>query len=99
MGAAGDVPAPRAAAAAYPRYDAGYTPVTGGYAPVQGVAQPGEPEVPAVVNEGISGQRVSPFATMQDVPAQTAPAEPERRDDSRYPRYFMDGIPAYMRRK
>ncbi len=91
--------APRAAAAAYPRYDAGYTPVTGGYAPVQGVAQPGEPEVPAFVNEGISGQRVSPFATMQDVPAQSAPAEPERRDDARSPRSFMDGIPAYMRRK
>ena len=90
--------APRAAAA-YPRYDTGYTPVTGGYAPVQGVAQPGEPEVPAFVNEGVNGQRLSPFATMQDVPAQNAPAEPERRDDARSPRSFMDGIPAYMRRK
>ena len=90
--------APRAAAA-YPRYDTGYTPVTGGYTPVQGVAQPGEPEVPAFVNEGVNGQRLSPFATMQDVPAQNAPAEPERRDDARSPRSFMDGIPAYMRRK
>ena len=90
--------APRAAAA-YPRYDTGYTPVTGGYTPVQSVAQPGEPEVPAFVNEGVNGQRLSPFATMQDGPAQNAPAEPERRDDARSPRSFMDGIPAYMRRK
>ena len=90
--------APRAAAA-YPRYDTGYTPVTGGYAPVQGVAQPGEPEVPAFVNEGVGGQRLSPFATMPEVPAQSTPTEPERRDDARSPRSFMDGIPAYMRRK
>lgn len=86
-------------ASAYPRYDMGYTPVTGGYAPAQGVSQPSEPEVPAFVNEGVGGQRLSPFATMQDVPAQSAPAEPERRDDVRSPHSFMDGIPAYMRRK
>lgn len=90
--------APRANA--YTRYDAGYTPVMGGYTPVQGVAQPGEPEVPAFVNEGMGGQRVSPFAAMQDVPQQSAPAaEPERREEARSPRSFMDGIPAYMRRK
>ena len=54
----------------YTRYDPAYQPVTGGYAaPQQGVV-PGEPEVPAFVNEGVSGQRVSPYAAMPDMPAQ-----------------------------
>ena len=77
-----------------------YQPVTGGYAaPQQGVV-PGEPEVPAFVNEGVSGQRVSPYAAMPDMPAQNqqVPAQ-EQREDRSTPRSFMDGIPAYMRRK
>ena len=85
---------------AYTRYDPAYQPVTGGYAaPQQGVV-PGEPEVPAFVNEGVSGQRVSPYAAMPDMPAQNqqVPAQ-EQREDRSTPRSFMDGIPAYMRRK
>lgn len=84
----------------YTRYDPAYQPVTGGYAvPQQGVV-PGEPEVPAFVNEGVSGQRVSPYAAMPDMPAQNqqVPAQ-EQREDRSTPRSFMDGIPAYMRRK
>ena len=78
----------------YARFDASYTPVTGGYAPVQGGA---EPEVPAFVNENAGG-RVSPYAAMPDVPAPAA--EPDRQaEEPRAPRSFMDGIPAYMRRK
>jgi len=79
----------------YGRYDNAYTPVTG-YAP-----NPVEPEVPAFLNgDNAGGQRVSPFAAMPEMPAQpmmeqeyAAPEEP------RAPRSFMDGIPAYMRRK
>ena len=84
-------PAPRS----YARYDASYTPVTGGYAPAQQPAA--EPEVPAFLNENPNG-RTSPFATM---PEMAAPAvEPERpMEEQRAPRSFMDGIPAYMRRK
>ncbi|MED9822481.1 MAG: cell division protein FtsZ [Christensenellales bacterium] len=79
---------------AYPRYDVGYTPVTG-YP-----QNPGEPEVPTFLNDnGMGGQRVSPYAAMPDMPAQ--PMEPERApaEEQRAPRSFMDGIPAYMRRK
>ena len=80
-----------------PRYDANYAPVSGGYAPVQG----GEPEVPAFLNNepapAAAGQRVSPFAAMPEVPA-AAPVQ-EKQEEARGPRTFMDGIPAYMRRK
>lgn len=57
-------------------------------------------EVPDFVNEGVSGQRVSPYAAMPDMPAQNqqVPAQ-EQREDRSTPRSFMDGIPAYMRRK
>lgn len=56
----------------YTRYDPAYQPVTGGYAaPQQGVV-PGEPEVPAFVNEGVSGQRVSPYAAMPICPLRTS---------------------------
>ena len=62
--------------------------------------QAGEPEVPAFVNENTAapagGQRVSPFAAApQEAPVQERPAVQEERA----PRSFMDGIPAYMRRK
>ena len=80
------------------RYDASYTPVTG-YAPAQS-APAMEPEVPAFVNEQPQGQRMSPFAAMPEMPA--VPAEQERpvqEEQARGPRSFMDGIPAYMRRK
>ena len=80
------------------RYDASYTPVTG-YAPAQ-AAPAMEPEVPAFVNEPAQGQRMSPFAAMPEMPA--APVEQERpmqEEQPRAPRSFMDGIPAYMRRK
>ena len=78
------------------RYDTGYNPVGSSYAPVQA----GEPEVPAFVNENTAapagGQRVSPFAAApQEAPVQERPAVQEERA----PRSFMDGIPAYMRRK
>ena len=81
-----------------PRYDATYAPVSGGYAP----AQAGEPEVPAFLNNepaaaAAAGQRVSPFAAMPEVPA-AAPVQ-EQQEEVRGPRSFMDGIPAYMRRK
>ena len=83
----------------YTRYDPSYQPVTAGYAPQQG-GVPGEPEVPAFVNEGAAGQRVSPYAAMPDMPVQNqqAPAQ-EQHEDRSTPRSFMDGIPAYMRRK
>ena len=82
------------------RYDPTYQPVTAGYAAPQQGAMAGEPEVPAFVNEGVSGQRVSPYATMPDmpVPNQNVPAQ-EQKEDRSTPRSFMDGIPAYMRRK
>ena len=82
------------------RYDPTYQPVTAGYAAPQQGAMVGEPEVPAFVNEGVSGQRVSPYATMPDmpVPNQNVPAQ-EQKEDRSTPRSFMDGIPAYMRRK
>ncbi|MBQ2990700.1 MAG: cell division protein FtsZ [Clostridia bacterium] len=82
----------------YARYDASYTPVTG-YAPMQN-APVQEPEVPAFVNEGVGGQRMSPFVAMPDISA--APAQETERpkaEEPRAPRSFMDGIPAYMRRK
>ena len=52
------------------------------------------------VNEGAAGQRVSPYAAMPDMPMQSqqAPAQ-EQHEDRSTPRSFMDGIPAYMRRK
>lgn len=83
---------------AYTRYDPAYTPVTGGYAPAQTGVPMAEPEVPSFVNEGAGAQRVSPFAAMPDMQGTNAP-EQERREDARAPRNFMDGIPAYMRRK
>ena len=84
----------------YARYDANYAPVSGGYAPVQGGVPAGEPEVPAFLNSEpapAAGQRVSPFAAMPE----NQPAAPtqEKQDEARGPRSFMDGIPAYMRRK
>ncbi|MDD6051561.1 MAG: cell division protein FtsZ [Clostridiales bacterium] len=84
----------------YARYDANYAPVNGGYAPVQGGVPAGEPEVPAFLNSEpvpAAGQRVSPFAAMPE----NQPAAPtqEKQDEARGPRSFMDGIPAYMRRK
>ena len=84
----------------YTRYDPSYQPVTAGYAAPQQGAMPGEPEVPAFVNEGAAGQRVSPYAAMPDMPMQSqqAPAQ-EQHEDRSTPRSFMDGIPAYMRRK
>ena len=58
-----------------------------------------EPEVPAFLNEPANSQRVSPFAAMPEMPAAPV-AEPERQaEEPRAPRSFMDGIPAYMRRK
>ena len=84
----------------YTRYDPSYQPVTAGYAAPQQGAMPGEPEAPAFVNEGAAGQRVSPYAAMPDMPMQSqqAPAQ-EQHEDRSTPRSFMDGIPAYMRRK
>ena len=82
----------------YTRYDPAYQPVTAGYPSAQG-GMPVEPEVPAFVNEGASGQRVSPYASMPEMSAPAAQPEQERKEDTRSPRSFMDGIPAYMRRK
>ena len=83
-----------AAGRGYGRYDAAYTPVAG-YAP-----NPAEPEVPAFLNtENAGGQRVSPFAAMPDMPAQPVEQERPAAEEQRAPRSFMDGIPAYMRRK
>ena len=85
----------------YTRYDPTYTPVTAGYTPA--MAQQGgavEPEVPAFVNEAAATQRVSPFAAMPETAQQTAAQEErQQREDSPAARSFMDGIPAYMRRK
>ena len=83
----------------FARYDPNYQPVTAGYAvpPQQQAGMTGEPEVPAFVNEGAAGQRVSPYASIPDMGA-PAP-EQNRQDDRNTPRSFMDGIPAYMRRK
>ncbi len=87
-----------AAPRSFSRYDAAYTPVTG-FAPAQGAPMQ-EPEVPSFVNEGVGGQRMSPYAAMPEMPAQPM-QEPERAaaEEPRAPRSFMDGIPAYMRRK
>jgi len=86
-------------ARSFSRFDAAYQPVTG-YAPVQPAAPMGEPEVPSFVNEAANAQRTSPFAAMPEMQAPVA-AEPERvqAEEARAPRSFMDGIPAYMRRK
>ena len=89
----------------YTRYDADYAPVGTGYTPVQSAPQSVmEPEVPAFLsNEPEQAapvqttQRVSPFAAMPETPA-AAPVQ-ERQEEARGPRSFMDGIPAYMRRK
>jgi len=78
----------------YARYDAGYTPVTN-YAPAQGAA---EPEVPAFLSENTAG-RVSPFVAMPEMPAAPAAEQERPAEEARAPRSFMDGIPAYMRRK
>ncbi|MBP3656390.1 MAG: cell division protein FtsZ [Clostridia bacterium] len=99
----------------YTRYDAAYTPVSGAFAPSAQAQQPvAEPEVPAFVNENAATQRVSPFAAMPEMPMNNAPVnnapmnsmpmnsmpqEPERQEEPQRPRSFMDGIPAYMRRK
>lgn len=78
----------------YTRYDAGYTPVTG-Y--TQNAA---EPEVPMFLNnDNPGGQRVSPYAAMPDMSAPAAEPERAPAEEQRAPRSFMDGIPAYMRRK
>ncbi len=84
---------PQPQSRSYTRYDASYTPVTG-YA-----QNPAEPEVPTFLNDNAGGQRVSPFAAMPDMPPQTAEPERAPADEQRAPRSFMDGIPAYMRRK
>ncbi len=87
----------------YTRYDANYTPVSGGYQPMQSAPAPmqgGEPEVPSFVNEGVQSGRTSPFSAMPEMPARNAqPAEQAQQEEPRQPRSFMDGIPAYMRRK
>ena len=82
----------------YTRYDSGYTPVGTPYTPVQGSTPAGEPEVPLFGNDqpAAAPQRVSPFAAM---PETNAPAAAQERQEERGPRSFMDGIPAYMRRK
>ena len=41
----------------------------------------------------------SPFAAMPDMPPQAAEPERPQAEEQRAPRSFMDGIPAYMRRK
>ena len=93
-------PQPAAQRSPYTRYDPAYTPVTGGYSPVTGGTPGTDPEVPAFVNEGVGGQqRVSPYANIPETPVAQAPAEQDRREEARSPRSFMDGIPAYMRRK
>ena len=90
-------PAYQPAARSYARYDASYTPVAGGYTPAQQTAA--EPEVPAFLNTENTSGRTSPFAAMPEMPAAPV-AEPERQaEEPRAPRSFMDGIPAYMRRK
>lgn len=87
----------------YTRYDPTYAPVTAGagYAPVQGnpASAAIEPEVPAFVNENANSGRVSPFAAMPETPTAPAAKQEEQREEPRSPRNFMDGIPAYMRRK
>ena len=81
----------------YTRYDSSYAPVGTPYTPAQGSAPAGEPELPLFGNEQpASGQRVSPFASM---PETNAPASAQERQEERSPRSFMDGVPAYMRRK
>ena len=83
-----------AANRSYGRYDNAYTPVTG-FAP-----NPVEPEVPAFLNgDNAGGQRVSPFAAMPEMQAQPMEQEYAQAEEQRAPRSFMDGIPAYMRRK
>ena len=82
---------------AFARFDAGYTPVTSYGQPQQAAPQGVEPEVPSFVNEPMNASRVSPFAAMQ----QEAPVQPMQQEvvEEQRPRSFMDGIPAYMRRK
>ena len=65
--------------------------------PQQAAPQGVEPEVPSFVNEPMNASRVSPFAAMQ----QEAPVQPMQQEvvEEQRPRSFMDGIPAYMRRK
>ncbi len=86
----------------FARFDAGYNPVTSAFGQPQSVApQTAEPEVPSFVNEPMGASRVSPFAGMQqEIPAQPMPQQHNDmyQEESR-PRSFMDGIPAYMRRK
>ena len=86
----------------FARFDAGYNPVTSPFSQPQSAApQSVEPEVPAFVNEPMGAPRVSPFAGMQqEIPAQPMPQQHNDmyQEESR-PRSFMDGIPAYMRRK
>jgi len=84
----------------FARFDAGYTPVTS-FGQPQNAAPQGEPEVPAFVNEPMNASRVSPFAAMpQEAAAQPAPVQPQQEPQQEArPRSFMDGIPAYMRRK
>jgi len=86
----------------FARFDAGYTPVTSTFGqPQQAAPQTAEPEVPSFVNEPMGAPRVSPFAGMQqEIPAQPMPQQQnEMRQEENRPRSFMDGIPAYMRRK
>ena len=81
----------------FARFDAGYTPVTSYGQPQQAAPQGVEPEVPSFVNEPMNASRVSPFAGMQ----QEMPQQPMQQEvvEEQRPRSFMDGIPAYMRRK
>ena len=86
----------------FARFDAGYNPVTSAFGQPQPAApQSAEPEVPSFVNEPMGAPRVSPFAGMQqEIPAQPMPQQQnEMRQEENRPRSFMDGIPAYMRRK
>ena len=55
--------------------------------------------MPTFLNDNAGGQRVSPFAAMPDMPPQAAEPERPQAEEQRAPRSFMDGIPAYMRRK
>lgn len=87
-------PQQQAPGRSYSRYDAAYTPVSG-YA-----QNPAEPEVPMFLNnDNPGGQRVSPYAAMPDMPSPAAEPDRAPAEEQRAPRSFMDGIPAYMRRK
>ena len=79
------------------RFESGYATSGFGYNAVnQAAKQDAEgPEVPSFVNES-TPQRTSPFAQPEQ-PA--ASRESATADDSRSAQSFMDGVPAYIRRK